>query len=487
MADPDYSRDFVVYLTRESGIRFLTNPSWIALADQLAGSPRTISELTQATGMPRSTVQSGLRRMSDLGLLASGRSGDDARKVLHRLAAVPVMRSVPPSHEMDGFRMAAVRSLIERRGLPAYDSMFILVAEVLSRGIDLRPVFTEVGYSLGTMYATHEDRDRGESLEDVLARLFQLEGPVRVSVTEERVSIDAGPMPVPIPNRLIMGFVQAVLQADRGVVSCPVMEADTVPDGRRCRLSSRVCFRGPPEAGPRLIRRWSADSFVAGDPFTIHLTDKGAVLVSSDTMNAVLEALGERESTVADLSVGTGMPPATVQSALARLEESGAVTSRRPFGATVYSSSAMSLTSFSPSAGGSGPVPGEGWFPETPLQFRYAVYRYMMWMVGVFGLGGIPLSRTVGATIARDAVSIYGIGGAQEFVDTVCRVHSARGVDLRLESYIPIAISYRPRDGSLENSEAMVAYLKSLVEEGVRITSGHVYPVRIDVVRDPAG
>lgn len=484
MADPDHSRDFVVYLTAESGLTYLTNVSWIRMVDLLSRSPMTISEITRATELPRSTVQSGLSRMVERGLLTCGRSGDDARKVLYRATAVPVIRSMDPNEEMEGLRQWAIKNLVERKGLPTYDTMFILVAELLSRGIDMRPVFTEVGYTMGVLYSSDRGRDRSESLEDAVMRLFELDAPVSIGVSDERVWIRAGPMADSAPTHLMMGFIQAVIQTDMGLVLSSTLEVDG-PHGGRCPyLESKVCFRAGPEMGPRLIRRWDEDSYRSARPFCIYMTGRGAVLVSGEAMNSVLSALSSKESAMSEIAARTGLSPVTVNSILSRLEASDMVMSRRSFGATVYTSSSMMLISFPSRVVYSGPTREDTVFPRDSVRFRYMIYQCMMWMVNQFGFGSIALSSVIGAVIARDALAMYPMDGAQEFLETVCRVHRARGVDMRLESYIPLVLSYHPYSETPETIRSMAAYLQSLVEEGVRLTTGQLYPVRMDIVLD---
>ena len=121
MADSEYGFTFAVYLTQESTIRFLTNESWIRLMDLVAETPKTISELSEITGMARSTVQSSLARLSEMGMLGSRRSGDDSRRVVFHLRCIEMVRSVEPSDAMLSYRRDIVLSIMERSGVPTYD------------------------------------------------------------------------------------------------------------------------------------------------------------------------------------------------------------------------------------------------------------------------------------------------------------------------------------------------------------------------------
>lgn len=482
MADSEYGFTFAVYLTQESTIRFLTNESWIRLMDLVAETPKTISELSEITGMARSTVQSSLARLSEMGMLGSRRSGDDSRRVVFHLRCIEMVRSVEPSDAMLSYRRDIVLSIMERSGVPTYDVLFLLVSEFLSRGVDVLPMFGAIGLSMGASYAEHGSRNPDESLDSVIKRLFMIKGDLTVDWSNRDgfvITMSADELMVPV--HLMSGFTLSMLKRDHGLLCSPKPEVG-VADGSRT-------IRAPAYAINRPVEDPEFPSCVLGlectvpVPFVIRISEGRPVLVSNDAMNSILDVLSVTERTVADIASETGLLEATVHTVLSKLESVGAVSRHRSQGGTVYRSATRALMRVPSSE--REVIPSRP-FLEDAKVFRECVYDHMMWLINMFGFGSDGISETIGRIIAREVMAMYPDITPQTFLDHACMVHSDRGMDVILESYVPLVLKYHQTRESDRVVENTCEYLHAMMEEALLISTGFRYPVRIDVVRqDP--
>ena len=125
-------------------------------------------------------------------------------------------------------------------------------------------------------------------------------------------------------------------------------------------------------------------------------------------------------------------------------------------------------------------------FLEDAKVFRECVYDHMMWLINMFGFGSDGISETIGKIIAREVMAMYPDITPQTFLDHACMVHSDRGMDVILESYVPLVLKYHQTRESDRVVENTCEYLHAMMEEALLISTGFRYPVRIDVVRqDP--
>lgn len=488
MADPGYGDVFVVYLTADYGVRFLTNESWISMLDLLSRRRMTIAELSESIGMPRSTVQSGLVRMAEMGMVWSVRDPSDARKTVFRTRCVPLIRSIPPTDLMESLKVSAVRSMIERSGVPPYDLVILMVAELWSLGLDITPMLLETGIEVGMKHGADPGCTEPADIAECVRKLMGLENEISIDLSGEKgltMTVTFGDQP-PVPTSLVAGVVMALVQSRTDMVFSARVSTELSEDGQLVVVNSPPYVTGDEVGRLRPFISGPGGPSLEGPPFQIHLTGAGPVLVSNPGMMSAMDVIGYGEATAADVSEATGMSEATAHSVLRRLQSIGVVDCRRSDRVLIYSATSRCIQRF-PSRGDGIERGMARSYRVDEADIRMEVYNHMMRVVDLLGLGSRELSHTIGVTVARSVLELYPRLTPQTFLEKMCHQHTCRGIDLALDSYLPVSISYLRGSESDDLALNMAEYVRAMVGEALAIITGHEYPVDVKIVDSREG
>ena len=178
MADLEYGSDFVLYLTSGGGLRYVTNTTLIQIVDLLTDSEMTIADISQAMDVPRSTIQSGVRRLVDMGIIGTYKDESDARKTYYWLQSLSVVRSSSASDSDPVLDKALVDSVGEAS--PIFDAAFVFLSEMKLRGADLSGILTEAGFMVGSLYRQVMDRMSLEEISERISAMIGIGCPVKL-------------------------------------------------------------------------------------------------------------------------------------------------------------------------------------------------------------------------------------------------------------------------------------------------------------------
>lgn len=153
--------------------------------------------------------------------------------------------------------------------------------------------------------------------------------------------------------------------------------------------------------------------------------------------------------------------------------------------ALIYGATSRCIQRFPSRSDGTGRMARSHRVDETDI--RMEVYRHMMRVVDLLGLGSRELSHTIGVTVARSVLELYPRLTPQTFLEKMCHQHTCRGIDLALDSYLPVSISYLRGSESDDLALNMAEYVRAMVGEALAIITGHEYPVDVKIVDSREG
>lgn len=482
MADLEYGSEFAIYITKDQGLRFFTNSMLIRIADLLTGREMTISDLANELGLPRSTIQSGVKRLNDVGVIGTRRDKSDARKIYCWICSLRVVSSIRP--DADGISDAV---LMNRRGeaSPLYDAIFVFLSEMRVHGVDLSGILTEAGFAVGSLYRPLFDTMSLQEISEHISVMSGLGCPVRIDAGPEKLEVEVGPGNVAdilLRRHVMMGFVLRVLNCRFGGFYSMKYSIEVSEDGRTATFRSHLYSSQRPPVLSASYSERTAQFYSVPAPFAVvFANDKTPYLISNRGMIDVMRILADNCFSVQEISAATGMPEITVHSVISRLESIGVVECSVHSRTMTYRLSSRTLVRAISTPAEPPPPIVQGDSQLTKLFFSNIVYRYLLWVADSFAIGSSAMFRAAGSAVARIVMEKTPPMSAQDFLDYVCDIFSGDGVDVKLVSYIPVNLVFRSGMQDLRFGDQMSEYLKALVTECLKIITGDEYRVIIDM------
>lgn len=282
-------------------------------------------------------------------------------------------------------------------------------------------------------------------------------------------------------KNVLMGFIMRVMNFRFGTFYS-LNYSTEILDGDKVMFCSRSYSTARSQVvSPNYTDR-TAQFYSVPNPFVVVVTrNHDMYLISNPGMIRVMRCIADGSAAIQDIAAATEMPEITVHSVISRLESIGVVECQIQSRSMVYGLSSKTLVRAVSTPAEPPPPVAQGELQFTKSFFSNTVYRYLLWVADSFAIGSSAMFHAAGCSVARLLMRKLPSIAAQDFIDHMCRVFSGDGVDISLESYIPVHLVFNSGMQDSRFGDHMRTYLQALVTECLRIITGDEYRVIIDI------
>jgi len=476
MADREYSDVFTIVKSYEGKVRIVTNKLSIQILNILSARPSTLTEIAVKTNTAKTTVQSSLVLMEHEGLVRPHVNAKDNRSMIYDRICTQLYDT--QGHDWD---QGDIDDALNRASLGhgnGRDKFIILVSSFDNCGIYIDKIM----FNIGKRIAHHLMEEEGYDRDRIKSRLEKLFG---IKFTE----YTAG-------EKLVLGIIA---DEDSPLI---IRNMATVFFGTvsmvEMRLINNLYCHTPDVQGSE--NRFKMVSFRTGSPvdpsdyeitntplelverFAIYeVKDKTPFIVTNDLMLDILELLSSSDLTVNEIAAALQTRPVTVHSSIKKLMAVGFI---QPTGEGGPRNVRFRLSSREIMHGD----------PKKKSTFYGSVDEYIITFIkGEWDLFEVVFSclayinstgikydlvnEFVSEKLVRKLLQQRPDIEAREFLELAPYLMNSRKMNLRLVSTLPIEYVYSKEDTENLNLATYKAFLKTLVDTGMKAITGFTYPV----------
>jgi DNA-binding MarR family transcriptional regulator/predicted hydrocarbon binding protein len=480
MADIEYSDHYAIFVT-DGGVRYLTNPVSISIMDILQRSEMTSSEIALELNLSKSSIQSNMMKLSRWQLVNSYQDADDKRKVVYYPSSFKCLESVEVRPEI----LRAEKTIVERIVLnqKGHDSAILMLTSIipLSVGISIDPLLERCGrLSAHYMWKKFSNMD-DEQFIRAITEIYN-----RASFPTINVTLNGKDMTVEqthhsqtsreslISTRLMIGSLCQFMMERTG----DPYHLDSVEE----KDDTTYLIIKPYNCCCKVNKGILASEEIREDrPYAIYLVGNRSILFGNETQIRILELLKEGKRSLKQLSEQLDIPPVTVHMNIAKLMETGAISSDNDTRSkyVYYDLQAIPMLIPAKMEKGCTSLVEEMFrsLADHPSDYYRYAFKYVTCALRLTGIDGTGLMYRTGSEFAKAMVSHDLNIEPEVFLDKACGINIGYDLNTKVLSRIPLKINInRNRIGDMEFRH-ISSFYEGLIKSGLKELTGTDYNV----------
>ena len=487
MSSVGYSTEYEVYLTDENGIQIVTNELSLTILKEIRYHEISPSEMAMAIGIPKSTVQASIAKLLSSGIVSQVQSISDARSVVYHISANLLFSSDADIEWQIYARLASVIRILKSGRCTSREDMSLYGVSLTESGLNIVQGLFSIGASL-----TSKSR-MFESWDELVANVKQVCSERGYSVkidTEEGVELELesdNDNLADIPMIVVPMLGSIINQSTRLLGKNLVQDISLSVNkgGRLVRMRVRQYDGQPYEEHHAVSNKIS--NYKVTEPFSIYSIKGKATLFTNLTMMTILHSLSEKDQSVNDLEVVTGVPKATLYASIKKLLELGAIEIDENSGSPknyVLLADPILYSKDTRNTDTKRLLDIIDLFHEGKMDYYTAVISYAMEAFGCIGLHFEKMFVRSGRSTARSFLQLFPDIDPEKLIDVACNMVS---VPDRAEvvSHIPLKIRVILSKETIWESWP-ADFIKGFVHEGLYQLLGEEYKVSVETVQEVA-
>lgn len=480
MADIEYSDHYAIFVT-DGGVRYLTNPVSICIMDMLQRSEMTSSEIALELNLSKSSIQSNMMKLLRWQLVNSYQNANDKRKVVYYPSSFKCMESVEVKPEI----LRAEKTIVERIVLnqKGHDSAILMLTSIIppSVGICIDPLLERCGrLSAHYMWKKFGNMNDDQFIKTI-TEIYN-----KASLPSIKIRIDRKHMIVEqthhgqtareslISTRLVIGSLCQFMMERTGD---PYHLGSVEEKDDTTYLTIK-----PYNSSHKRKKEILALGDMRDDwPYAIYLVRNRSILFGNETQIRILELLKEGKRSLKQLSEELDMPPVTAHMNIAKLMETGAISSDSDTRSKYVYYDLRAIPMLVPARTEKGRTSlVEKMFQslaDDPSDYYRYAFRYVTFALRLTGIDGTGLLHRTGSEFAKAMVSHDPSIEPEIFLDEACGIDIGYDLKTKVLSHIPLRININGNGMDDMEYKHISSFYEGLIRSGLMELTGTDYKV----------